>query len=89
MKKLLSLFFVAALAMTAHAQFEGWIEVGDFYNPTETYNGSYFDMAPTNFYLAHTGAQMIYTPDLLTKMEGKDGIQIKYLNFRFHCESFE
>ena len=89
MKKLLSLFFVAALAMTAHAQFEGWIEVGDYYNPTETYNGSYFDMAPTNFYLAHTGAQMIYTPDLLTRMEGKDGIQIKYLNFRFHCESFE
>ena len=89
MKKLLSFFFVAALAMTAHAQFEGWIEVGDYYNPTETYNGSYFDMAPTNFYLAHTGAQMIYTPDLLTKMEGKEGIQIKYLNFRFYSESYE
>lgn len=89
MKKLLSLFFVAALAMTAQAQFEGWIEVGDYYNPTEIYNGSYFDMAPTNFYLAHTGAQMIYTPDLLTKMEGKEGIQIKYLNFRFYSESYE
>lgn len=89
MKKLLSLLFVALLAMTAQAQFIDWIEVGDYYNPTETYNGSYFDMAPTNFYLAHTGAQMIYTPDLMTSMKGKEGVQIKYLNFKFYCESFE
>ena len=75
--------------MSAQAQFLGWIEVGDYYNPGQVYNGSYFDMAPTNFYLAHTGAQMIYTPDLLTNMEGKDGLKIKYLNFKFNCESFE
>ena len=80
---------VAALTMTAQAQFLGWIEVGDYYNPTETYNGSYFDMAPTNFYLAHTGAQMIYTPDMMTSMAGKEGLQIKYLNFKFYVESFE
>ena len=80
---------IAALTMTAQAQFVNWIEVGDYYNPTEIYNGSYFDMAPTNFYLAHTGAQMIYTPDLLTSMAGKEGIQIKYLNFRFYSETFE
>ncbi len=89
MKKFLSLFFVAVLAMSAQAQFLGWIEVGDYYNPTEVYDGSYFDMAPTNFYLAHTGAQMIYTPDLLPGMEGKDGVKIKYLNFKFYNESFE
>ena len=89
MKKLLSLFFVAAMAMTAQAQFLDWIEVGDYYNPTELYNGSYFDMAPTNFYLAHTGVQMIYTPDLITGMEGRDGMKIKYLNFKFYSESFE
>ena len=89
MKKLLSLFFVAALAMTAQAQFLDWIEVGDYYNPTELYNGSYFDMAPTNFYLAHTGVQMIYTPDLITGMEGRDDMKIKYLNFKFYSESFE
>ena len=89
MKKFLSLFFAVALAMTAQAQFLGWIEVGDYYNPTELYNGSYFDMAPTNFYLAHTGAQMIYTPDLMTAMEGKEGLGIKYLNFKFYDESFE
>ena len=89
MKKLLSLLFAAVLTMSAHAQFLGWIEVGDYYNPTEIYNGSYFDMAPTNFYLAHTGVQMIYTPDLLTSMAGKDGVKIKYLNFKFNSESFE
>ena len=80
---------IAALTMTAQAQFLSWIEVGDYYNSTELYNGSYFDMAPTNFYMAHTGVQMIYTPDLLPGMEGKDGVQIKYLNFKFYCESFE
>ena len=89
MKKLLSLLFAAVLTMSVHAQFLGWIEVGDYYNPTEIYNGSYFDMAPTNFYLAHTGVQMIYTPDLLTNMAGKDGVKIKYLNFKFNSESFE
>lgn len=89
MKKLLSLLFAAVLTMSAHAQFLGWIEVGDYYNPTEIYNGSYFDVAPTNFYLAHTGAQMIYTSDLLTSMAGKDGVKIKYLNFKFSSESFE
>ena len=31
---------IAALTMTAQAQFLGWIEVGDYYNTTETYNGS-------------------------------------------------
>lgn len=89
MKKFLALFFVAALAMTTHAQFLDWIEVGDYYNPTELYNGSYFDMAPTNFYLAHTGVQMIYTPDMMTNMDGREGMQIKYLNFKFYCESYE
>ena len=80
---------VMAMTMSAQAQFLGWIEVGDYYNSTEIYNGSYFDMAPTNFYLAHTGAQMIYTPDLLTGMKGKDGLKIKYLNFKFNSESYE
>ena len=80
---------LAAVAMTAQAQFLGWSEVGDYYNPTQFYNGSYFDMAPTNFYLAHTGAQMLYTSDLMTDMEYKGGVQIKYLNFKFNSESYE
>ncbi len=89
MKKIyMILAAIAALTMTAQAE-TGWIEVGDYNNPTEFYNGSYFDMAPTNFYLAHTGAQMIYTPDLLTDMEGKQNVKIQYLNFKFNSESFE
>ncbi len=80
---------MAALALTAQAQFLSWIEVGDYYNSAELYNGSYFDMAPTNFYMAHTGAQLIYTPDLLPGMEGKEGVKIKYLNFKFYSESYE
>ena len=90
MKKLyMILAAIAALSMSAQAQFLSWVEVGDYYNATELYNGSYFDMAPTNFYLSHTGAQMIYTPDLLPGMEGKEGLKIKYLNFKFYCESYE
>ena len=80
---------IAALSIPAQAQFLSWIEVGDYYGSTELYDGSYFDMAPTNFYIAHTGAQMIYTPDLMTNMRGKEGLKIKYLNFKFYCESFE
>ena len=80
---------MAALALPAQAQFLSWIEVGDYYNATELYNGSYFDMAPTNFYLAHTGAQLIYTPDLMTDMQGREGLKIKYLNFKFYSESYE
>ena len=80
---------IAALTMTVQAQNLAWIEVGDYYNSSEFFNGSYFDMAPTNFYVAHTGAQMIYTPDLLTGMEGREGFEIKYLNFKSYSESYE
>lgn len=92
MKKL-SLFLaaVAAICMSAGAQQvkSGVIEVGDYTGATETYNGSYFDMAPTNFYLAHTGAQMLYTPDLLADLNGKQNVKIRKLSFKFYCESFE
>ena len=88
-KYYLILAAIAALTMTAQAQYLNWIEVGEFYNPTEVYNGSYFDMAPTNFYVAHTGAQMIYTSDLLTSMRGKEGVKIKYLNFKLNNQTFE
>ena len=76
---------IAALTMTAQAQTNcGVIEVGDFENPTELYNGSYFDMAPTNFYLAHTGAQMIYTVDELAGLQALDDVKINKLSFKFY-----
>ena len=79
---------IAALTMTAQAQTWGSIEIGNAETAT-TYNGSYFDMAPTNFYVAHTGAQLLYTPDMLTELEGKQNVQIKGLTFMFHDETFE
>ena len=79
---------IVALTMTAQAQNYAEINVGSMDNAT-TYNGSYFDMAPTNFYLAHTGVQMLYTPDLLADMNGKQNVRIKSLDFWFYCESFE
>ena len=79
---------IAALAISAQAQNVGTINVGDW-DDASPYNGSYFDMAPTNFYLAHTGAQMIYTPDLLTDLDGKQNVKITGLKFKFYDETFE
>ncbi|MBQ6167856.1 MAG: hypothetical protein IJK41_10575 [Muribaculaceae bacterium] len=74
---------VAAMTLSAQAQeIEGTIEVGDFYNTTEVYDGSYWDCAPTTYYLAHTGAQMIYTANELADLQGKKNVQITKLTFR-------
>ena len=79
---------LAALTMTAQAQNYAEINVGDMDNAT-TYNDSYFNMAPTNFYVAHTGVQMLYTPDLLADMNGKENVKIKKLDFWFNSQTFE
>ena len=92
MKKLFLLIaVVAATSLCSMAQEvqSGVIEIGDYEDATEIYNGSYFDMAPTNFYLGHTGAQMIFTPDLLADLQGKENVQITGLKFKFNSESFE
>ena len=80
---------IAAMTMTAQAQTWGTFNVGDWDNPTTTYNGSYFDMAPTNFYVAHTAAQMIYTPDMLAEIQDKPNLRLNQISFKFHCETFE
>ncbi|MBR5725309.1 MAG: hypothetical protein IKX56_01095 [Muribaculaceae bacterium] len=80
---------IAAMTMTAQAQEWLTVYLGNWENPTTTYNGSYFDMAPTNFYVAHTGAQMIYTPDMLPEMNGKQNVSIKGLGFLFYNETYE
>ncbi len=92
MKKLfLFIAAIAAISMSSQAQQvkSGEIEVGDYTNASQVYNGSYFAMAPTNFYLAHTGAQLLYTPDLLADLNGKQNVKITSLGFKFYCESFE
>ena len=79
---------VAAMTLSAQAQQEqyGVIEVGDYDGATEVYNGSFFDMAPTNFYLAHTGTQMIYTPNELSDLDGLSDVKITGLKFKFNNE---
>ena len=79
---------IAALALTAQAQNYAEVKVGDMNNAT-VYNDSYFNMAPTNFYVAHTGVQMLYTPDLLADMDGKQNVKIKSLSFWFNSQTFE
>ena len=79
---------IAAMTLTAQAQVWETIEIGDWENPT-TYNGSYFDMAPTNFYVAHTGAQMLYTPDMLAALDGKQNVRINGMTFMFADETYE
>ena len=79
---------LAAMTMSAQAQSLGTVEVGDYANPVETYNASYFDIAPTNFYLAHTGAQMLYTVDELADMQDKTDVQITNISFKFKAEEF-
>jgi hypothetical protein len=77
---------VAALTMSAQPQNYAEVNVGTI---GEIYNASYFDMAPTNFYVAHTGVQMLYTPDLLTDMNGKKNVLIKKLDFYFNSQTYE
>ena len=80
---------IAALTFSAQAaQQSATINVGNWDDPS-LYSGSYFDMAPTNFYLAHTGSQMIYTPDLLSDMDGKENVKITGLKFKFYDETYE
>ena len=74
---------VAAMTLSAQAQvLEGTIEVGDFYNASEVYNGSYWDCAPTTYYVAHTGAQMLFTDNELADLQGKKDIEITKLSFK-------
>ena len=74
----------ATMTMNAQEMCYGAIEVGDFENASVIYNGSYFDMAPTNFYLAHTGAQMIYTVDELADVQMLECVNINKLTFKFN-----
>lgn len=80
---------LAAMTFSTQAQdvLSGTLQVGDYDNPSELFDGSYFDYAPTNFYLAHTGAQMLYTPAELADLQEKNDVKITKLSFKFYNES--
>ena len=52
------------------------------YDEDQTYQGSWWMVAPTQYYVKHTGAQIIYTKEQLASMKGKEikGISFKYYN---------
>ena len=70
MKKLYALLGAVAMMTVAHAQntMSATLEVGDYEGATAMVEGSYFDVAPTSFYLAHTGTQMIYKAEDLAPL---------------------
>lgn len=78
---------LAALAAmtTVHAQnvVNATLEVGDYQGATTVVEGSYWDSAPTTFYLAHTGSQMIYTPDDLAPLAELQNVKIHKLTYRY------
>lgn len=85
MKK--TLFILAALAVMTVAQAQntlsGTLTVGDYDGATAVVEGSFWDSAPTTFYLAHTGAQMIYTAADLADLTEFADVKITKLTYRF------
>lgn len=81
---------LAATTMNVQAQevLSGVLNVGDYEGAVALVEGSYFDEAPTTFYLAHTGSQMIYTAeDLSDFTDDKENIKITKLTYRFYNEN--
>ncbi len=91
MKKTYMMMAAAMLALSMNAQdvLNGTVTVGDYDGATAMVEGSFFDSAPTTFYVAHTGSQMIYTADDLADFTGKSNVKLTKLTYRYHNESFE
>ena len=71
-----------SLAQAQNIQ-SGTLLVGDYEGATTVVEGSYWDSAPTTFYLCHTGSQMIYTAEDLADLAGLDGVKIQKFTYRF------
>ena len=59
------------------------VVAGDW-NEDQCYQGSWWMIAPTQFYVKHTGSQFIYTKDQLAQLAGKE---IKGMSFVFYNQS--
>ena len=92
MKKFYLVFAAcAALSMNALAQDvqSATLTVGDYDGATSMVEGSYFDVAPTSFYVAHTGSQMLYTAEDLADFADKEEVKVTKLTYRFYNEAFD
>ena len=86
MKKTLFIAALLACGLTVLAQ--GSLSIGNYdeieegESPTTSnlYEGSYWEVAPINFYLTNSGTQVIYTQEQVADLAGKDitGIKLKY-----------
>ena len=59
------------------------VVAGDW-NEDQCYQGSWWMIAPTPFYVKHTGSQFIYTKEQLAQMAGKE---VKGMSFVFYNQS--
>ena len=59
------------------------VVAGDW-NEDQCYQGSWWMIAPTQFYVKHTGSQFIYTKEQLAQMAGKE---VKGMSFLFYNQS--
>ena len=59
------------------------VVAGDW-NEDQCYQGSWWMIAPTQFYVKHTGSQFIYTKEQLAQMVGKE---VKGMSFVFYNQS--
>ena len=59
------------------------VVAGDW-NEDQCYQGSWWMIAPTQFYVKHTGSQFIYTKEQLAQMAGKE---VKGMSFVFYNQS--
>lgn len=83
MKKLYITLLTLAAMTCAQAQTTATLTVGDYDGATAMVEGSYWDSAPTTFYVAHTGAQMIYTATDLAPLADLNEVKITKLTFRY------
>lgn len=91
MKKFLLFTAAALMTLSAAAQSESdsekSIEIGDYDNLLENgtdndiYSGSYYDRAPTTFYMKHTGSEIILTKDDLADLAGDSITGISFLGY--------
>lgn len=85
MTKFYTILMAVAMMATANAQttVKATLEVGDYEGATAMVEGSYFDVAPTSFYLAHTGTQMIYLAEDLAPLAELNEVKITRLTYRY------
>ena len=91
MKKILLLAAASLMTLGVAAQSgtdsEKSVTFGDYDNLKESgsdddgYDGSFYDRAPTTFYMEHTGSQLIYTKEDLAALAGDSITGISFLGY--------